>query len=509
MVWLIAFLCGAVVMALEILGARILQPYFGSGILTWASLIAVFLAAMSGGYFLGGWLADRFPTFAGLGLLLLLASGSILLILPMERWLFPSLETARNFAVGMESLPERLAGRYGVLVAAAMFFWLPAMLLATASPYLIRLASKSVATTGRTAGGIYAVSTVGSIVGTLGCAFVLLPQQGVRTVLWELALVIAVVAIVCLLTSYRPRNGRHWLTVLLLPLLFSVASARVIYQRESLYHRIVVEDVGNIRYLRFDASYQSGMDLRDPDRAVFPYTDYLHLGIVFKPDAQKVLFVGLGGATAPKKFRKDYPSMTIHIAEIDPAVKEVAEQFFGFREDEQMKVFLDDGRVYLRKTKETYDLIVLDAYFGSRYEVTLPFHLVTREFFELAKARLSDEGVVVFNLVGRLEGAQSRVTRAILKTMRAVFPELYLFPVEYRQSPLLFGRRNLIVIAPKRPLRWTPDTIVNRARQLVQEGKVKVTRLPDFAADLYRKPIPTDDVPILTDDYAPVEFLNP
>jgi spermidine synthase len=270
-----------------------------------------------------------------------------------------------------------------------------------------------------------------------------------------------------------------------------------------------VEDVGNIRYLRFDASYQSGMDLRNPDRAVFPYTDYLHLGIVFKPDAQKVLFVGLGGATAPKKFRKDYPSMTIHIAEIDPAVKEVAEQFFGFREDEQMKVFLDDGRVYLRKTKETYDLIVLDAYFGSRYEVTLPFHLVTREFFELAKARLSDEGVVVFNLVGRLEGAQSRVTRAILKTMRAVFPELYLFPVEYRQSPLLFGRRNLIAIAPKRPLRWTPDAIINRARQLVQEGKVKVTRLPDFAADLYRKPIPTDDVPILTDDYAPVEFLNP
>ena len=93
--------------------------------------------------------------------------------------------------------------------------------------------------------------------------------------------------------------------------------------------------------------------------------------------------------------------------------------------------------------------------------------------------------------------------------MRAVFPELYLFPVEYRQSPLLFGRRNLIVIALKRPLRWTPDAIVNRARQLVREGKVKIARLPEFAADSYRKPIPTDDVPILTDDYAPVEFLNP
>jgi spermidine synthase len=380
--------------------------------------------------------------------------------------------------------------------------------LATTSPYLVRLASKSVATTGKTAGTLYAVSTLGSIAGTLGCAFALLPHWGVRTVLLQLAVATVALALLCWLMARRSQVAVG--AMVLLPLLtVSFATARVIYQRDSLYHRIVVEEVGTVRYLKFDASYQSAMDLRDPDRAVFAYTDYLHLGVVFKPDARKVLFIGLGGATAPKKFRKDYPHMTIHIAEIDPAVKEVAERFFGFREDDRMKVFLDDGRVYLRKTKERYDLIVLDAYFGSRYEVTLPFHLVTREFFEVVKSRLNDDGLLVFNLVGRLEGPQSRVTRAILKTLRAVFPELYLFPVEYRQAAWLYDRRNLIVIAPVRPLRWSVTTIVARALKLVQDGTVKIARLPDYAADLYRKPVLTNDVPLLTDDYAPVEFLNP
>ncbi len=519
MVWLVAFLCGAIVMALEIAGgARLLAPHFGSGAITWASVISVFLAGLSVGYFIGGMIADRFPHPNGLGLLLLGAAATIGLIPPLEAWLFPQ-ETVigvGGIPMPMENLFERIAGRYGVLLAATVLFGAPSVLLGTVSPYLIRLASKGVETAGRTAGSIYAISTVGSIAGTLGCAFVLLPNWGVRTVLAQLTIATVIAACLCFAMSLivrtesrrRGRSGGSLLLLLAFALVTS-ATAHVLYQRDSLYHRIVVEEVNGVRYLRFDASYQSAMDLRDPDRAVFAYTDYLHLGIVFKPDAGKVLFVGLGGATAQKKFRKLYPHMTIHTAEIDPAVKEVAEKFFDFREDEKMKVFVEDGRAYLRKTKEQYDLIILDAYFGSRYEVTLPFHLVTREFWQLARARLTNDGVVVFNLVGRLEGPQSRVTRAILKTMRLVFPELYLFPVEYRRMPWLFDRRNLIVIAPRQPKRWTAQTIVKRAEQLVRESKIKLSELPKFAAELYQKPIPTDDVPILTDDYAPVEFLNP
>lgn len=512
MVLFIAFSCGAVVLALEIVGGRLLTIYFGNTIITWASVISVFLAALSVGYYLGGSLADRFPTFKGLGASLLLASLTIWLILPLEDRFFPETETlGSELSMPTEYIFERIAGRYGALLAATVLFWMPSMLLATTSPYLIRLASKGVETAGRTAGSIYAVSTIGSIAGALGCAFVLLSRWGVSTVLLQLTFATAAIALLCFGTATwsQRRRGRVTLPLLLVMMLLSVAATRVIYRRDSLYHRIIVDEINGVRYLKFDNSWQSGMDLRDPDRAVFAYTDYLHLGLIFKPDAKKVLFIGLGGATAQKKFHKDYPQMTIHTAEIDPAVKEVAEQYFGFREDERMRVFLDDGRVYLRKTKETYDLIVLDAYFGSRYEVTLPFHLTTREFLQLAQARLSDDGVLVFNLVGRLEGPQSKVTRAILKTYRAVFPELYLFPVEYRQAIWLYGRRNLIVIAPKRALRLTPDAIVAQAKKLVQDGVVKIVKLPEYAADLYRKPIPTDDVPILTDDYAPVEFLNP
>ncbi len=519
MVWLVAFLCGAIVMALEIAGgARLLAPYFGSGAITWTSVISVFLTGLSIGYFLGGMMADRFPTPKGLGAVLLIAAASIALIGPLEEWLFPqeTIVGVGGIPMPVESPLERLAGRYGVLLAALILFGPPSVLLGMVSPYLIRLASKGVETAGRTAGSIYAVSTVGSIVGTLGCAFILLPRWGVRTVLLQLTVATLIAALLCFAMSATVRlkerqKGRTvgaWLLLLLFALT-SLAIGRVIYQRDTLYHRILVEENGGIRYLRFDASYQSGMDLRDPDRAVFAYTDYLHLGIVFKPEAAKVLFIGLGGATAQKKFHKHYPQMVIHTVEIDPVVKEVAEKFFDFREDERMKVFIDDGRVYLRKTKEQYDLIVLDAYFGSRYEVTLPFHLVTREFWQLVRLRLTEDGVVVFNLVGRLEGPQSRVTRAILKTMRVVFPELYLFPVEYRRMPWLFERRNLIVIAPRQPKRWTGQMIVKRAEQLVREGKIKIAELPKYAAELYQKPIATNDVPLLTDDYAPVEFLNP
>ncbi|MDW8027160.1 MAG: fused MFS/spermidine synthase [Armatimonadota bacterium] len=517
MVWLIAFLCGAIVMVLEIAGgARILTPHFGSGAITWASVISVFLAGLSIGYFLGGTIADKFPTPNGLGILLILAALSIGIISPMERWLFPE-ETI----VGVGGVPmpvenpfERIAGRYGVLIAATILFAIPSILLGTVSPYLIRLSSKSVETAGRTAGSIYAISTIGSIVGTLGCAFLLLPNWGVKTVLMQTTVATLFASILCFAMkpiSRLKRSGKvnPILLLMVASLLLSLALAQVVYRRDSLYHRIIVEEFRGVRYLKFDNSYQSAMDLRDPDRAVFVYTDYLHLCMLFKPDAKKVLFIGLGGATAQKKFHKDYHQMLIHTAEIDPAVKEVAEKFFDFREDERMKVFIEDGRVYLRKTKERYDIIILDAYFGSRYEVTLPFHLVTREFWWLAQSRLTDDGVVVFNLVGRLEGYGSQVTRSILRTMLTVFHELYIFPVEYRQMPWLYDRRNLIVIAPRKTMKLSRQELVKRAEQMLKEGKIKIAKLPEYAADLYLRQIPMQDVPILTDDYAPVEFLNP
>lgn len=517
MVWLIAFLCGAVVMVLEILGgSRILPVHFGSGAITWASVISVFLAGLSIGYFLGGVIADKFPTFYCLGVLLCLAAISILLIPPMEKLFFPEVTVMGVGGVPMpvENVFEKIAGRYGVLLATTVLFFLPSILLGTVSPYLIRLASKSVETAGRTSGSIYAVSTVGSIVGALGCGFFLLPRWGVNTVLTQTVIATFFAATLCFIAGVRlttRRAGRIYtgLVLLLALLAASLCFAKVIYRRDSLYHRIIVEDVDNIRYLRFDASYQSAMDLKDPDRAVFAYTDYLHLCMLFKPDAKKVLFIGLGGATTQKKFHKHYPQMIIHTAEIDPAVKEVAEKFFNFREDERMKVFIEDGRVYLRKTRERYDVIILDAYYGSRYEVTLPFHLVTREFWWLAMSRLTDDGVLVFNLVGRLEGFRSEVTRSILKTMWAVFPELYIFPVEYRKMPWLYDRRNLIVIAPRKPMKLSVKDLKERAEKMVKEGKVKIAELPTYASELYLKQISFKDVPIFTDDYAPIEFLHP
>ncbi len=503
-------------MILEIAGGRLLTVYFGSAVTTWASVIGVVLAALSLGYFAGGMIADRLPRTTILGLLLLAAAVAIAFIPAFEKRLL-SLEP--NIGVSgvpqvAENIFDHWAGTYGVLIASAFFLMTPSFLIGTASPYLIRVASKGVETTGRTAGGLYAVSTVGSIVGTLGTAFGLLPHLGVRSVLYLTALLLLVTALLCLLhdRAFRDRvtNRLLMLILCLLPTVAWSALIRVIYERDSLYHRIIVEDIQGIRYLRFDASYQSGLDLHDPKRAVFAYTDYLHLGLVFVPNAKKVLFIGLGGAIAPNRFHEDYPQMTMHIAEIDPAVKEVAEKFFRFKETERMSVFIDDGRVFLRKRAETYDLIVLDAYYGGRQEIiSLPFHLTTKEFLELARSRLTDQGALVFNLVGRLEGPRSNLSRSIFKTYRTVFPEVYIFPVDYQKNPWLTEKRNLIFIAPKKPLRLTLAEIRQKTSQMLRNGQLKISALEVYAADLYRRPIPTLDVPILTDDYAPVEFLNP
>ncbi|MCS7223331.1 MAG: fused MFS/spermidine synthase [Armatimonadetes bacterium] len=517
MIYAIAFLTGTALMVVEIAAARLLTVYFGSGVTTWASVIGVVLGALSGGYFLGGLLADRCPRISVLGALLIGATVAIAVMPTLERWL---LYLPPEIGVGglpqvAENVFDRIGGTYGVLLAAVVFLTIPSLLLGTTSPYLIRVASKGVETTGRTAGGLYAVSTLGSIVGTLGTGFVLLPHMGVRSVLLLAAGLVLAAAIFCFGTSLLGRRrgtGLPLIVFVLLGLISTSSSAllRVIYERDSLYHRIIVEEVQGVRYLRFDASYQSGLDLQDPKRAVFTYTDYLHLGMIFSPAAKKVLFIGLGAGIAPTRFYQDYPQMTIHVVEIDPAVKEVAQKFFFFREDDRMTTFIDDGRMFLRKTSEVYDLIVLDAYYGGRQEIiSLPFHLATKEFLELAKARLTDQGALVFNLVGRLEGPRSHLSRSIYKTYRTVFPEVYIFPVDYRKLPWLTDRRNLIFISPKKPLKLTPSDIVQRASHFLKKGDLKIPALVTYAGDLYRKPIPTLDVPLLTDDYAPIEFLNP
>ncbi len=277
---------------------------------------------------------------------------------------------------------------------------------------------------------------------------------------------------------------------------------RILFEADSVYHHIVVAEDAAARYLRFDRSIQSGMSLRDPFDSPFLYPAYAHLGLIFRPQARRVLVVGLGGGSIPKRYWRDYPEMTVTVVELDPMVVRVAGEFFDVRHDPRLRIVVQDGRLFLRRSAQRYDLIILDAYFAE----SIPFHLTTKEFLLLVRSRLAPGGAVVSNIIGSLEGQRSKLFRAMYRTFGEVFPGLYPFPTAFRPYRDPEGIRNIILIATD--ARGVPrEEILRRARALAP--RVTYRDFLRYAGDYYEAPIAVGDVPLLTDDFAPVDTLVP
>ncbi len=281
-------------------------------------------------------------------------------------------------------------------------------------------------------------------------------------------------------------------------------SRKLLYDKESLYHRVIVEEENHIRYLRFDnEAIQSAVSVKDPSELVLRYTNYVHLAFLFQPDPRQILVIGLGGGTLPRKWHQDYPQAHIDAVELDPQVIKVAKEFFFFREDQRLRAIAQDGRIFVQRTSTSYDLIFVDAYLGSR----IPFHLTTQEFFQVVKKKLTTDGVVVFNLIGALLGPNSALFRSLVKTLYSVFPQVYIFPVG-KVSPFNEQQiRNIILIATLEDRRWTREEILQQAEKLEKTGVIQAP-VSQLALTYYEEEISLNGVSILTDDYAPVEVLQ-
>lgn len=490
------FISGAVLLALEILASRILAPYFGNSVYVWGSLIGVFLAALACGYFLGGRVADRWPVPPAFAGVIFLAG---LLVFPMPRFASALLQSV---------LTADLGPRGGPFAASLALFFLPALVMGMVSPYAVRLRARSVATIGNVAGALYAVSTLGSIAGTLLASFVLLAVMGVRTVVHVLGAVLMVLAVFAWLAGRRlalAGGGVLFAALLVVgvPLTWRPAAPPGLrVERDTVYHRITVADEADIRYLKLDNYWQSGLDLLVPRRTVFAYADYMHLPVVFRPEAQRVLMIGLGGGTVPTRYHQDYRRMAIEVLEIDPAVIDVARQYFNVPADPRLRLVPQDGRLFVTRGRTRYDIILLDAYLID----TIPFHLATREFFVAARARLAPGGVLGSNVIGALAGPRSALFRSIYRTMTAVFRTVYVFPVEWGRFDSAESLRNIILVATDRP-RLSPDAVMAAAAQARRVPGVTLERFEDVARDLFTGDVETADVPVLTDDFAPVELL--
>ncbi len=486
------FLSGAGVMSLEIVAFRVLSPFCGNSIYVWGSLISVILAALSVGYYLGGRLADRWPDLRLLSLLVagagFLSAGIAQLRRPVQTFV-----ESHTFDIRIDSL-----------FASLTLFLAPSILLGMVLPFSVRVLSREASRLGRTVGALYALSTLGSIFGTLFTAFFLINHMRVPSIL--LLIGAGLVGCAVLFAISGRAHSVAFLALILLAAPALGAEEKVIFERDTMYHHIKVIDSGGRRFLKFDRQDQSGIYLRLPYRSCLKYADFVHLAMVFQPETKKFLTIGLGGGSVPREFFQDYPRLLIESVELDPVVIKVARRYFFLPRNRRFIIHEADGRRFLVRSDETYDIIFTDAYFAE----AMPFHLLTKEFFELVRKRLSPEGVLVSNIIGSVKGRYSQLYRSVLKTIRTVFPVTYTFAVPFSSEegkPSAYDRRNLIIIALKEGDALSREEIVNKAKFLVARGRLKRKKITEWAGYLVENEVLLEDVPILEDDFAPVDDL--
>jgi spermidine synthase len=278
------------------------------------------------------------------------------------------------------------------------------------------------------------------------------------------------------------------------------ARAAVVFEVTSAYHHIRVVDLQGYRLLSFNGSQETRMSLQNPLQGQFEYTEFFHLPWLWNAQLTNVLMIGLGGGSTQRAYQYYYPNVTVETAEIDPVVVQVAKQYFFFKELPAQQVHVEDGRVYLRRSETKYGAIILDAYVQSRYGASIPYHLATKEFFELASHHLSTNGVLAFNVIGTLRGWRADMVGAVYRTMRSVFPQVYSFPASESY--------NVVLIGTQAEQRTDFNTLRQRALVLIQSRRVVPPafgqRLLAFNAE---PPLNYLRSPILTDDFAPVDGL--
>jgi spermidine synthase len=476
----VVVLPAAVLMALEIVSSRLLAPAFGNSVYVWGSIIGVFLAAMSGGYVLGGAYADRRPELPALARLLLAAA--------LFQW-----ATAIFGRQAVAALGAATGGRpAGTLLAATLLFAPATLLLATVSPFGVRLAGIDRSSLGNVSGGLFALSTAGSLLGTLLATFVLIPMLGLDAIL---ALLVAVTALSAAFAGGRSGTALAAIAVAV-TVTFSTmphpGARPVLVERATPYQLLVVREQAGVRTLVSNGVPQAAIQIATgmPTMRYFYSAETLRL---FAAEPRELLLLGLGSGGVGRLLTDRTAGLAATYVEIDPAVVEIAAAHFGFRERPGMAVALADGRRFVGASARTWDWIYCDTYIGQ----AVPFHLATREFFLELRERLAPGGAVGLNLAGSI---QHPFSRAIYRTLRQVFEQVEIFAVQ--------GSGNFLLIARMGPPVGSAELQARAAaldsRATDAEGGPRFAALAGqrLAVDLE-----LSDVPVLEDGYAPVDAL--
>jgi len=505
----VVFVSGGVSIGIELAASRLLAPFFGTSLFIWANLIGLTLIYLSIGYAVGGRIADRWPHISLLyGITAVAAFVTGLIPVLAQPILAKSLTAFAAVSLG---------GFYSSLMGTLILFAVPVTLLGCVSPFAIRLALASVSGAGNTSGSLYALSTVGSIVGTFVPTFLLVPRIGTFRTFYLFAIVLLVVSLIGLFRAPRTDNRMRLLVAaaVLLVLMLGVAAfghrgfvrpveggRQIIWQGESAYNFIQVgrnpANGANELYLNEGHAIHS---LYYPGDAIQPLSngpwDYFAVAPFFqaneRPAAIKdVCIIGLAGGTVAQRMDQIYGAgVKIDGVEIDPKIVEVARQFFNL-DASHVNVIVQDGRYYMRTTNKRYDVIAADAY----HQPYIPFQLTTQEFFREAYDHLNDNGTFIVN-AGR-SNTDFRLVNVISDTMRSVFPNVYLIDTPAFTNTMVIGTKNPTALANfAANINAVRQTDPNSALVTLGDAAIKDGHLCEAV------PGPQ----IFTDDLAPVEDL--
>ena len=491
---LTALVTGAVVMALEILGSRLLAPVFGSSLFVWGALIGVILAAMSSGYAFGGWVSDRY-TGGGVLAALLLFSGS---------WTF--LVAWANQPVLFEIEKMVQDPRWGPCLAATALLAPPAFGLSGVLPAMLRLAVADMDHLGRQTGRMIALSTVGSLAGTWGTAFFLLSWLGSQSLMAWLGGIQVGLGVLWFMKGASIRPLVSLIVLGCFALLGTMALHPIqrlkapIYQEESPYQQVRIREDDLFRYLVLDRTFHATMWKVDPTTLFLPYSQMMVSSLALVSEPKRGLILGHGGGSLAKWLARHWPALELDIVEFDPVVVRMAEEYFEYRPPANHHVFVKDGRAFLNATDHMYDVMWIDAFARDM----IPFHLTTAEFYALVRARLNADGIVAVNLASSGKEGDLARAAAVVQTMRQAFPILTTFAVEGPWKTGMTPARNLIFFGGRLIEHESVDSLVAKVTDMAMNQ-----RLPRETIALLstRRTEPWPPGVVLSDDFAPYDLL--
>lgn len=506
------FVTGCAVLIVEIIAIRILAPYYGNTIYTTSSVIGTVLAALSLGYYIGGLLSDKYPNYSffygiisisGLSIIFVRFLGNI--ILPILSLLFPI--------------------TIGSLLSSVFMFFTPSFLLGMLSPFAIKLHHVKSSESGvlqdakqfnivnkqdkigSQSGEVFFWSTLGSIAGSLLSGFVFIPHFGINFIITITGIILGIWGLCGFFISQNKKP--KVLTLIVLFFLYGVfflwfiqlnnpqKQGDVLYEKDGIYEKIKITEgqwQGRpARFLSQDKSQSAAMYI-DSDELLYDYTKYYQLYKLINPDAKSAFLIGGGAYSIPKALLKDSPNMKVDVAEIEPELFLLSQKYFNLQNNPRLANYTEDGRRFLSKNQKKYDIIISDVYYSF---FSIPVHFTTKEFFDLAKNRLSDSGVFIGNFAGDLNPQPPSLIFSEIKTFKEIFPNSYFFAVDSVDSK---KPQNIIFLGINglKQIDFKSDLILNSNNSIINGLAKKNIEIDNIDFTVHQE---------LTDNFSPVEYL--